>query len=288
MSTKFFVLLLFTAVCLLAQSESALRQAFEGKTVLIKIDMPATNDGVDLQYRGEPPLDFRSYSQRVKRFGVALRNGDSVMVTTVRVKSKNIEFQLGGGGYGTFGDDSGNVSLGTVSKSRRESDLERDIRNETDSRRRDQMSRELSRLASDRNRENSIRRSREQELSIEKKRDIEVKRLQAGSRFNIHFPDNFLKESVPNPAAVRAMLAEYVEFDGAEPAREPARTVSSSAVRKGMLSDEVYRILGDPSNQDRANLGAFEQITATWVQSGSLTRVIFINEVAVKITVESR
>ena len=71
-------------------------------------------------------------------------------------------------------------------------------------------------------------------------------------------------------------------------AREPARTGSSNAVRKGMYPDEVYRILGDPSNQDRANLGAFEQITATWVQSGSLTRVIFINEVAVKITVESR
>ena len=284
MSTNFFVLLPLTTVCLLAQSESALRKAFEGKTVRVKIDMPATNDGVDLQYRGEPPLDFRSYSQRVKRFGAALRNGDSVMVTTVRAKSKNIEFQLGGGGYGTFGDDTGNVSLGTVSKSRRESDLERDLRNESDSRRRDQMSRELRRLASDRDRENSIRRSREQELSIEKKRDIEVKRLQAGSRFNIHFPDNFLKESIPTPAAVRAMLAEYVEFDGTE----PAPVNSSNSVRKGMLADEVYRILGEPSTKDRANLGAFEQITATWVQGGNLTRVFFINEVAVKISVESR
>jgi len=284
MSTKFFVLLPLTTVCLLAQSESALRQAFEGKTVRVKIDMPATNDGVDLQYRGEPPLDFRTYSQRMKRFGAALRNGDSVMVTTVRAKSKNIEFQLGGGGYGTFGDDTGNVSLGTVSKSRRESDLERDLRNESDSRRRDQMSRELRRLASDRDRENSIRRSREQELSIETKRDIEVKRLQAGSRFNIHFPDNFLKESIPTPAAVRAMLAEYVEFDGAE----PAPVNSSNSVRKGMLADEVYRILGEPSTKDRANLGAFEQITATWVQGGNLTRVFFINEVAVKISVESR
>jgi hypothetical protein len=31
------------------------------------------------------------------------------MITTVRVKKKNIEFQLGGGGYGVFGDDSGTV-----------------------------------------------------------------------------------------------------------------------------------------------------------------------------------
>ena len=284
MSTKFFVLLPLTAVCLLAQSESALRQAFEGKTVRVKIDMPATDDGLDLQYRGEPPLDFRSYSQRVKHFGVALRNGDSVMVTTVRVKSKNIEFQLGGGGYGPFGDDTRNVSLGTVSTCRRESDLERDLPNDTGRRRRDQMSRELRRLAIDCDRENSIRRSREQELSIEKKRNIEMKRLLAGSRFNIHFPDNVLKESIPTPAAVRAILAESVEFDGAE----PAPVNSSNSVRKGMLSDEVYRILGEPSNKDRANLGAFEQITSTWVQGGSLTRMFFINEVAVKSSVESR
>ena len=196
------------------------------------------------------------------------------MVTTVRVKSKNIGFQLGGGGYGTFGDDSGNVSLGTVSKSRRESDLERDLRTET--------------LASARDRENSIRRSREQDLSIEKKRDIEVKRLQAGSRFNIHVPDNFLEESIPTPAAVRAMVAEYVEFDRAEPAREPSPAISSNPVRKGMFTDEGYRILGEPSNTDRANLGAFEQITATWVWSGNLTGGVFISDVAVKITVESR
>lgn len=113
---------------------------------------------------------------------------------------------------------------------------------------------------------------------------MEMKRLQAGSRFNIHFPDNFLKETIPIPAAVRAILAEYVEFDGAE----PAPVNSSNSVRKGMLSDGVYRILGEPSNRDRANLGAFEQITSTWVQGGSLTRMFFINEVAVKSSVESR
>ncbi|MCX6604016.1 MAG: hypothetical protein NTV52_10520 [Acidobacteria bacterium] len=103
----------------------------------------------------------------------------------------------------------GNVSLGAVSKSRRESDLEGDIRYETDARRRDQMSRELRRLASD---------------SIEEKRDT-----------------------------------------------------------AGRLSDEAYRILGD-----RANLGSFEKITATWARSGSVTPVIFITEVAINITGESR
>ncbi len=156
----------------------------------MKIDLPATNEGVDIQFRGEPPLDFRSYSQRIKRYGISLRNGDSVTVTTVRVKGKNIEFQLGGGGYGTFGDPSGSVSLGTVSKSRREQDRER---------------------------ENNDRWAREVELSAQRQGDIEDKRLQAGSRFNLRFPDNYLKESVPTPEEVRGMLAEYVAFDGAAP-----------------------------------------------------------------------
>lgn len=288
MSTKIFVLLSSSLICLHAQSESALRQAFEGKTVRVKIDMPATNEGVDLHWRNQPALDFRDYSQHVKRFGVALRNGDSVMVTTVRVKAKNIEFQLGGGGYGTFGDDSGNVSLGTVSKSRRETDLERNIRNETDRNRRDQMSRELSRLAADRERENSYRRSQEQQLTLQRKRDIEMKRLQAGSRFNLRFPDNYLKESIPTPADLRQMLAEYVDFGGDEPAREPASAPVSNQVRKGMYTDEVYRILGEPSDTGRSTLGEHEQVIATWVQAGGFTKVFFINGVAVKIAVQTR
>jgi len=287
MSTKFFVLLISGVACLHAQSEGALRQAFEGKTVRVKMDLPATNEGVDIQYRGEPPLDFRSYSQRIKRFGVSLRNGDSVMVTTVRVKGKNIEFQLGGGGYGTFGDPSGNVSLGTVSKSRREQDLERDIRNETNMTRRNQLSRELSRIAADRERENSDRRAREVELTALRQREIEEKRLQAGSRFNLRFPDNYLKETVPTPEEIRTMLREYVDFDGMGGNGEPAMP-RSNQVRKGMQTDEVYGILGEPSDTTRGSLGEFEQVTATWVQSGGATKVVFINGVAVKISVQTR
>jgi hypothetical protein len=285
MSTRFFVLLISAVVCLHAQSEGALRQAFEGKTVRVKMDLPATSDGVDIQHRGEPPLDFRSYSQRIKRFGVSLRSGDSVMVTTVRVKGKNIEFQLGGGGYGTLGDPSSNVSLGTVSKSQREQDLEREIQNEPNATRRSQMSRELARMVADRERENGDRRAREVELTALRQREIEEKRLQAGSRFNLRFPDNYLKESVPTPQELRAMLAEYVAFDGVAGSGEAAMP-RSTRVRKGMTMEEVYGVLGEPSDTARSPLGEFEQVTATWVQSGGATKVTFINGVAVKFSVQ--
>jgi len=49
-------------------------------------------------------------------------------VTKVKVKDNLIEFQLGGGGYGTFGDDaSSHVSVPVAGKSVREKNLERDI-----------------------------------------------------------------------------------------------------------------------------------------------------------------
>ena len=82
----------------LAQSEEALRRAFEGKTVVVKIDMPATERGIDLYPRGQRILNFEDYSGRVKDHGIALRSGTPVMVTKVKVKDDLIEFQLGGGG----------------------------------------------------------------------------------------------------------------------------------------------------------------------------------------------
>ena len=103
-------LLLVSALPAVAQSESELKQFFEGKSVLVKIDMPATQEGIDVFPDARRSMDMNQYSQRLKSYGVAIHNGESVMVTRVRVKDKLIEFQLAGGGYGTFGDDtSGSV-----------------------------------------------------------------------------------------------------------------------------------------------------------------------------------
>ena len=85
-------------------AEAELQRAFEGKMVRVRLDMPATSMGVDIKPQAQKPLDFNSYSARVKGNGVALRRGEEVMVTKVKLTPKLIEFQLGGGGYGTFSD----------------------------------------------------------------------------------------------------------------------------------------------------------------------------------------
>jgi hypothetical protein len=60
---------------------------------------------------------------RIKEFGTALDVGQQVMVTKVVIKGdSHIEFQLGGGGFGTLFDDAGTqrVSSGTAGESARE------------------------------------------------------------------------------------------------------------------------------------------------------------------------
>ena len=98
------------ALPLAAQNEDTLRRFFEGRNVRMKIDLPGTKDGMDVYWRQDPPTNMKTYGARMRQFGPSLRQGDSVPVTMVRVKGKNIEFQLGGGGYGVAGDDTGTVS----------------------------------------------------------------------------------------------------------------------------------------------------------------------------------
>jgi hypothetical protein len=141
---RYLLLILAGALSLWAQSEAELRRFFEGKKVRVKLDLPATQLGADVAWNAQPGLDFARYSQRLRQYGKSLYDGDEVMVTGVRVKSRNIEFHLGGGGYGTFWDDSGNVTVTTVPKSSRETQVERELRNEKDPKRRETLNRELA------------------------------------------------------------------------------------------------------------------------------------------------
>ncbi len=218
---KRLVLTLTLPGAVAGQSEQALREYFEGKQVRVKMDMPATKDGVDYHYGQKPPVDFKSYSTRIKNQGVSLRQGDTVMVTTVKVKDTDIEFQLGGGGYGTARDERATVSMPMVAKSSRETDIEKRLKTETDARMREQLNRELSTLERNRQRENSRREIEKRRLEEIKKVEIHEKALQAGSRFNLWFHKGYLKESVPTPEDVMRLLDEYVDFSGLD-ARRPA------------------------------------------------------------------
>jgi hypothetical protein len=287
-----------------AQTEWDLKQAFEGKFVVIKMDMPATQRGVDLYPDREPSVDFRAYSARVREFGVALKPGDRIMVTTVRVKKKNIEFQLGGGGYGVFGDDTGYVYVPEESKSRREKDLERDLKDERDPDRRRRMQRELDDLRRDRERENRRARSESRDLTERKQSEIASKRLDAGSRFNLWFEEGRLEARPPTPRQLRQMLGQFLDFEGGpmrpadtrrepmpppEPPPAPRGDLSRvSELRRGMSVEEVHDMLGNPTRNRAGKEGQLTTVTEWYEDGDRVTEVVYVGNVIVRFSTSSK
>jgi hypothetical protein len=62
-----------------AQDEGRLRKALEGKRITLKMDMPATADGVDVYPGSGRPVDYDKVGKRMKKEGVAMATAPSVM-----------------------------------------------------------------------------------------------------------------------------------------------------------------------------------------------------------------
>ena len=283
-----------------AQSEAALKEYFEGKSVIVKLDMPAAQTGVDVNADARRPIDFGEYSARLKANGVAIRSGESVMVTKVKVKDKLIEFQLAGGGYGTSDDDtSTSVYVPSTPKSNREKDLERAVKEETDSARKRRLQRELDDLRHEREREDQRNKAAAELASEQKRQRIAEQRLHGGSRFNIRYQD-----AVPpgvTPGGIMAALADYVEFPFADDAaarpgrfeadlaRATAATASSPmSLRKGMSWDDVRHALGEPQKTADRMEGRLKVTAATFTSGDHQIDADFVEGVLVKYSISSK
>jgi len=276
-----------------AQSEDALKDALEGKSVVVKIDMPGTQEGVDVYPDARRPMDMAQYAARIKSYGIAVHNGESAMITKIRVKDKLIEFQLGGGGYGTFGDDTGTVVAPTVPKSQREKDLERYIKDERDPDRKRRMQRELDDLRAERAREDARNRSRAATATEVKKDRIAADRLHSGSRFNIRY-QNGVPPGLDAGGIMRA-LQDYVDFPFASdrPLQQgrpspQAPPLGSSDIRKGMSRDDVENMLGRPDKTTPRTEGSARVVTATYTRGDQIITIDFIEGVVVKYAISSK
>ena len=276
-----------------AQNEQALRAYFEGKRVTLKIDMPGTSDGVDLRVDSGRPIDFREHGQRLKQYGTAIAAGDASTVTLVKLKKDLIEFQLGGGGFGTFGDDtSTSVNIKDVEKSSREKDLEKEIKDETDTRRKRELERERDNLRDRRERENrriEAERVRAEELKRER---IAYQRLKGGSRFNLRYAGNV--PSGIRPEEVMEALAEYVEFapaasTAAAPVETPSpRFTGDVSLRKGMLRSDVERALGRPQEVNDRREGSLLVTDVVFVSGDQRITAQFVEDVLIRYTITSK
>lgn len=274
-----------------AQDEARLRAALEGKYVSVKVDMPASHKGIDLRFDHEQPFNVSENASRIREFDVAIREGDRVQVTQVKLKDDMIEFHLAGGGF-NWSSDKTTQSFSSTSKSSRESDLEKRIKNETDRQRKREMQEELDDLRRQRERRDDRRRREVEEYNREASERDRQKSLRSGSRFNLRF-----KKNVPPGAltgdGVLDYLARWVDASGA-PARGAGTKPSGQGddlgwLRKGLHRDEVEKRLGRPRSQStcRGSDPDLDCQILTYEADGDV-EVTFIEDVLVKFTVRRR
>lgn len=94
----FLIIIFSTTSTVWAQSETDLKQFFEGRTVTLRIDLPATKEGVNVYPERSQPFDYKEYENRMKRHGAFVRGFEVVTITTLKVKGKRIEIQIAGEG----------------------------------------------------------------------------------------------------------------------------------------------------------------------------------------------
>jgi hypothetical protein len=290
--------LLLLASPVQAQSEAALKEYFEGRMVTVKLAMPGTEDGVDIYPIESRPLDYTRYADRIKDYGTAIKVGEEVMVTKIRVKSKLIEFQLGGGGYGTMGDEtSSSVSTSSAPKTKREQNLEAELKRETDPAKKRAMKEELDDLRKDREREDARNRAAVAEAQEHKKQNIRQRRLESGSRFNIRYRDGVPSTSL-TPQAVKRALAEYVRFDRVSDsslAEKPAMPLAdpqpapkpTRRLYKGMLLEQADAALGPAQKSTERMEGRLKVITRTYPSEDGVMTAEFVEGVLFRYMLKS-
>src|SRR5262245_8162892 len=284
------VIILACAPAAFAQDEGALKSAFERQRVTLRIDMPGADDGIDIRVQtgvvSGISLDLPRYRNDLKRYGTAIHAGDSAMVTLIKVKKDLIEFQLDGGGFGTFGDDTSTTSnIQLVEKSAREKTLEQQLKTEKDAERRRQLQSELDRLR-DRGEVGNRRIQAERERDEAFKRErVAQDRLRGGSRFNIRYKDRV-------PPGVRAedittALAEYVDFKSA-PAVVNLPPLEAPRVRKGLLRADAEKLLGRPEKSSQKTIGEFTVVTLVFLSGEQRITADFVEDVLVRYSIASK
>ena len=300
-----FALLIAPAICVWpsnAQSGASTIEAyFTGKEVVLKIDMPGTQKGVDLRFNKTIPMDWKEYSSRIKQAGTAIRKGDTARVTAIVVKKDVIEFQLDGGGFGTFGDDTTTkVEAKATDKSDYEKDLEKQISETTDEDRKIQLQRDLDRERARREKQEAANQRAAQVASQMKAQQVADKRAQGGSRFNLRWSGSIPADQL-TPEAIMKLLADYIEFSGitvppaqsnAPPAAPSNGTPAGSPtaqLKRGMKMEEVTTLLG-PGKQlsESVGDGGLKTQVFEYLTDDRRVEVTYVEGLVVRFSVSSK
>ena len=287
-----------------AQDEDTLSRALVGQEVRIEIDMPATSSGIDFYPERSPRIDWDEHADRLAENGTSIYRGETARITLIKIRGKHIEFQLDGGGYGTFGDESVPSTFVTPpAKSRREEDLEEDLKAEDDPEERRRIERELDRLRDDRNRQYRREQQYARDQAEQARRRIDFARLAKGSRFNVRY-DRDVPAQIRTPGGLMAVLSEYVQpigeaetdvgFGGvARPDPAGSAALPSPAgtllpVWKGMTEEEVTAVFGTPTSCNDRQEGSLPVLVCAYETREVMVEATFVSGALVRYAIESR
>jgi hypothetical protein len=292
----------------LAAESTSIESFFTGKEVVLKINMPGSQKGVDLRFNKPAPMDWKEYGSRVKQFGTAIPKGATSRVTSVVVKKDMIEFQLDGGGFGTFGDDTQTkVDSKVVEKTDYEKSLEDQISKTDDPDRKAQLQRDLDREQAKRQKQQAANDRTAQVASQMKAQKVADNRAGGGSRFNLRWSGSIPPDQL-NPDAIMKLLAEYVDFSpiqgaNAAPAAkaDEAKQLDSAAagggdggsptsqLKRGMKIDEVNTLLG-PGKQMSESVGdgGLKTQVYEYLTSDRKVDVTYVDGLVIRYTISSK
>ncbi len=273
-----------------AQSEAALRAALEGRMLTVKIEMPGTSKGIDVFPEEPMPVDWREVAQRLKDNGTSLKIGQTSMITKVVVKKdSHIEVQLGGGGYGTFGDNTGaTVSANEEGESKRERTLRDSIKATPNGDLKKQLEKDLSNARGERERENSRTRAAAEQASAALQANLRVKRVESGSRFNVRFRHGIPADALTADGIMRA-LAQLADFSGGATmigAALPTNVASGTgnallSLKKGLSITDVETMFGPANTAAESKEGSLTLMKRTYAYDGKKLLMSFVNGVLV-------
>jgi hypothetical protein len=304
------VILAVSAFSAAAQGNaSALESYFNGKQVQLRIDMPGSQKGVDLNYDKPSAMDWKQYSSRIKQFGAAIRKGDVATVTSFVVKKDMIEFQLNGGGFGTFGDDTKTtVDPTVVEKSNYEKQLENEIANTDDEDKKRQLQKDLDRERARRDRQNAENQRAAQVASQIKAQQVEGSRMNGGSRFNLRWKGSIPSELL-TPESVMKLLSDYVQFDvhaagapppnggeghdlppGANPPDNNAPAGSPTAqLKRGMPISDVTNLLGQGRQLSESTTAeGLKTQVFEYLPGDRRVEITYVDGLVIKFSISSR
>ncbi len=295
-SGLFAVSMTMVAPIALAQSDVALQQFFNGKEVMVKLDMPGTQKGADIQVDGAG-LNWRELGNRLKQFGVGIPKGAEARVTAIVVKKDRIEFQLDGGGFGTFGDDSNtHVLAHTTPKSNYEKRLEDQLASTTDPDQKRRLQRDLDRERDRRMHEDAANRRAAQVASQIKAEQVMHNRTQGGSRFNLRWNGKVPADQL-TPDAIMAALSKYVDFNVApdasqpaamQPGMQPGAQYSNAQIQNGMTMDQVANVFGPGHvSSQQVSPNGMNTVEMDYSNRDTGVHVTYVNGVVVRYSIQS-